>query len=257
MTNEKMLEKLYEVKQRLTEEQKSGCKFAENNGINFSNIDKNSILDGNAGLYVQALINSLKTDIKEDAFKKNGGNKDVLKYAKDMLKNCKKIIPEKQIYHYPNYQTYNGIDYQIICNGFLFIALEFHAALEDKPENVRGDFLKIEKVYSGNASEEIELPDIKDLDAYIKYIKCRKAENKTKGKNANKRIEIDLDVNIPCVFNGELLQTAMHCLGGDCKMFVCGRCSYLLKSNKDNSFAVLMGITPNDKIKVSRIKTEF
>lgn len=254
MTNEKMLEKLYEVKQRLTEEQKSGCEFVTNTGLDFNSIDKNSIFDGNAGVYVQMLINNLKAEIKEETFKKNGGNKDVLKYAKSMLKNCKKIIPEKQIYHYPNYQTYNGIDYQIICNGFLFIALENQVTLEEKPENVRGDFLKIEKVYSGNASEEIELPDIKDLDAYIK---CRKAENKTKGKNADKKILVDLDVNLNCLFNAVFLQTAMHCLGGDCKMFVCGRCSFLLKSIKDNSFAMMMGVTPNKEIKVSRIKTEF
>lgn len=252
MTNEKMLENLYKIKERLTEEQKSGCEFAENNGINFSNIDKNSIFDGNAGVYVQMLINNLKSEIKEEEFKKSGGSTDVLKYAKAMLKKNKKDYPSKEIYHYPDYQNFNGIDYQVICNGFLLIALENHVALEEKPERMTGEFLKIEKVYNGNASEEIELPDIKDLDAYIK---CRKAENKTKGKNADKRILIDLDVNIPCIFNGELLQTAMHCLGGDCKMFVCGRCSYLLKSNKDNSFAVIMGVQPDDKD--TRIKTEF
>lgn len=254
MTNEKMLEKLYEVKQRLTEEQKSGCEFVTNTGLDFNSIDKNSIFDGNAGAYVQMLINNLKAEIKEEAFKNNGGNKDVLKYAKAMLKNCKKIIPSRPVFHYPDYQNFNGIDYQVICNSFLLIAMENHIVLEEKPEKVTGDFLKIEKVYNGNVSEEIELPDIKDLDTYIK---CRKAENKTKGKNADKNILVDLDTNLNCIFNAEFLQIAMHCLGGDCKMFICGRCSYLLKSNKDNSFALLMGITPNNEIKVSRIKTEF
>lgn len=252
MTNEKMLENLYKIKERLTEEQKSGCEFVENTGLDFTNIYKNSIFDCDAGVYVQMLINNLKAEIKEETFKKNGGSNDVLKYAKAMLKKHKKDYPSKEIYHYPDYQNFNGIDYQVICNGFLLISLENHVALEEKPERITGEFLKIEKVYNGNASEEIELPDIKDLDAYIK---CRKAENKTKGKNANKRIEIDLDINIPCKFNGEFLQTAMHCLGGDCKMFVGGKSSYILKSNKDNSFAILMGVQPNDKN--PRIKTEF
>lgn len=227
MTNEKILERLYKIK---------------------------SV----AGSYeLSMLIADVEKDIKESEYaKQSKGNKDILKYAKAILKDAERVIKNhcfnKEGIKYPFYNTYDGKNYQCVTNAYMVVAFAESLPLEECPDCIDRYGNDMLKSYTPNYSKEIELPDINSLDTYIK---CRKAENKSKGKYADKRIIIDLDTSLKCAFNAEYISWIMHCLGGNVRMYGGSNYCYYFKSDDNNNIAMCMGIGAKDYAK--RIKTEF
>ena len=62
MTNEKLLERLYEIKRTLSGENLTECEFVKKNNI--SNCKTLDICNGTGG-YLQCLINAIEEEIKE------------------------------------------------------------------------------------------------------------------------------------------------------------------------------------------------
>lgn len=204
MTNEKMLERLMEIKRLFTEDEKEFAELVSKS--NLKDVSK-SIIDYGTSGRIQALINTLEAEIKEEAFIKSSksSGKDALKYAKAWQKKTKSTYAEsKPLLPYPNYED----DYQVFCDGYSVVFLKDHLPFEDKPENFTGEYpVKMKENYPNVENlNQIELPSLSQLDAYVK---AEKIKNKSKPKHSDKRIMIILpDTHIG--FNAEILQTIMH-----------------------------------------------
>lgn len=238
MTNEKMLEKLYEIKSKLTQEQ-----LAKKSNI------KSSAL--NAEESVQILINSLETEIREEIFKNSKSGKDALKYAKSWQKeNIKKFLESKRALCYPNYE--NG--YQVFADGYkaIFLTEDCYLPFEERSEQKyeQGVYpISMNKLFPDSLEnlKEIELPEISLLDAYVKveYIKRKETMKASEAK----MILATLDSEISLDIRADYLQTIMHIMP-KCKAYS-GRRVFFFIDDKGNK-AAIMGVIPEGSANRSR-----
>lgn len=242
MTNEKMLEKLYEIKSKLTQEQ-----LAKKSNIKSSEL--------NAEESVQILINSLETEIREEIFKNSKSGKDALKYAKswqkENIKAFSKAFPKSQkALCYPNYE--NG--YQVFADGYkaIFLTEDCYLPFEERSEQEyeQGVYpILMNKVFPDNLEnlKEIELPEISLLDAYVKveYIKRKETMKVSEAK----KILATLDAENFLDIRADFLQTIMHIMP-KCKAYS-GRRAFFFIDDKGNK-AAIMGVIPEGSANRSR-----
>ena len=128
MTNEKLLERLYEIKRTLSGENLTECEFVKN--CNTKDWKTLTVCNGTGGR-LQCLINTIEEEIKENTFKKSKSDrKDALKYAKAWQKANIRIYGEHErnsVLCYPNYED----SYQVFADGFkaIFLMKEYSLPL--------------------------------------------------------------------------------------------------------------------------------
>lgn len=241
MTNEKLLERLYEIKRTLSGENLTECEFVKN--CNTKDW-KTLIVCAGTGGRLQCLINTIEEEIKENTFKKSKSDrKDALKYAKAWQKTNIKIYGEhngKSFLCYPNYED----NYQVFADAFkaVFLTEEYSLPFDEKPESNKADYIIKSKTVCPNNVEnlkEIELPDISALDTYIKTEYMRRKG--TMSASDAKRILITFDIDLSFDIRADYLQTVMHIIP-NCKAYANNQLLYL-EDGKGNK-AVIMGVFP-------------
>lgn len=113
------------------------------------------------------LLVYLKDELSKEEAKKSG-NGDALKAAKDILKTAQAQYRKEQLYRAP---VVNGK--QCLCDGYRAARLVNHLPLSVSDDE--RDYVNLERIIPPlhKAGDELELPDIKKLKAYIKDQKAK------------------------------------------------------------------------------------
>lgn len=195
MTNEKMLNNLYSVLNLLEESDKQTAETIINSGTKYSNLDD----------LLPAKIANLILEVREDLYKetaKAGGKSAALSAVKKVIKKSQEINKGINMCAMEN-------DMQYFCDGVRLIKLAGSDKLPiDIPYNPKHANFGFEGVIPHDTSDELELPEVQYLKAYIKE---NKALNKTINTYKGKYVKYDFGDGKPAV-NAEYLLTVMEIL---------------------------------------------
>ncbi len=195
MTNEKMLNNLYAVLNLLEESDKQTAETIINSGTKYSNLDD----------LLPAKIANLILEVREDLYKetaKAGGKSAALSAVKKVIKKAQEINRGINMCAMEN-------DMQYFCDGVRLLKLEGSDKLPiDIPYNPKHANFDFERVIPHDTSDELELPEVQYLKAYIKE---NKAMNKTINTYKCKYVKYDFGDGKPAV-NAEYLLTIMEVL---------------------------------------------
>lgn len=200
MTNEKFLEILFDIKKAyafsdiLEAETQTASQLTNDDLEAFANT-----LGGIDSLpfVVEQAIRAVKTDISQKALSAPDNKR--LSVCRKILKKAKSRR-SREVFWYAS--TIDGIQY--ISDGYRAAAFTTPLPLEEKPDSVSGfDYNGIfanEKRFEESGNIRLEIPDRKELAAYIKVAK---AEQKAK-KNSVKEVRYNFGKDLPMV-NAEYL----------------------------------------------------
>ena len=195
MTNEKMLNNLYAVLNLLEESDKQAAETIINSGTKYSNLDD----------FLPAKIANLILEVREDLYKetaKAGGKSAALSAVKKVIKKAQEINRGINMCAEEN-------NIQYFCDGVRLIKLAGSDKLPiDIPYNPKQANFGFEGVIPHDTSDELELPSVQYLKAYIKE---NKASNQTTRSYKGKYVKYDFGDGKPAV-NAEYLLTIMEAL---------------------------------------------
>lgn len=195
MTNEKMLNNLYAVLNLLEESDKQAAETIINSGTKYSNLDD----------LLPAKIANLILEVREDLYKetaKASGKSAALSAVKKVIKKAQEINRGINMCAEEN-------NIQYFCDGVRLIKLADSDKLPiDIPYNPKHANFGFEGVMPHDTSDELELPEVQYLKAYIKE---NKALNKTINTYKGKYVKYDFGDGKPAV-NAEYLLTIMEIL---------------------------------------------
>ena len=185
-----------------------------------------------AGLYlvvkdIDTTLKQLETDMLIEQSKKSG-TKSIVTAANRIIKNAeslKKPMPEGMFTN----QTRDGSTLYCVCDGLVAIRFNEKPLLPEIDEKWHGQEMQLEKIVKPmDGSKEIALPDISELNVYIKTHKIKEKNNPKKVDDYLLNEELNLWVNPQYLLN------AMECLP-DCKAYAANRISpiYFKAENGD------------------------
>ena len=182
MTNETMLNRLMEIKRRLTVDEQLAIDTAINKNVKMVDLE-------DVASVLAKLILDVKSDMEMDYAKKNGvGEK--LKSAKRILKRAK----GRPVLEYA-YTEESGI--QNICDGFCLVRLTEPLTLPELPSKER--YIDVKRVMPKQINPiTLTLPSINELKSYYKLKKAEKP----------KVVHYDFGEELPLV-NAEMLIDVM------------------------------------------------
>ena len=201
MTNEKMIERIYEISSKLSAEDKATFDRYVNNE-NLTSVAL-KVLDTLPLLLAKLLIDC-KNDLKCDVAKQNG-SLSRLKAAEKVIKRAK--LDRRELLH-GAWEDPEGR--QCFCDGFVAFRLYDHLPLDVL--NSKLDPFDLNRVVVKNVGAKLALPDVATLKAFIKTEKARlRAEKK------GNRVIYRFGDNLPSV-DAEFLLEALEILPG-CEAF--------------------------------------
>lgn len=156
------------------------------------------------GSLIDVLV-SLKGEIRQDAAK-NSGNGSLYKSAMNILKNSKKVLSGNTGFH--GAFMYEGVQY--VLDGYRLLAIKNKI---DLPETELASDIGKKNIDAcrRNCTNEFPLPDVGELNAYIKQ---EFAKQKASGVKPNERkVLYDAGVQYP-IFNAEYLLSMMQAMPG-------------------------------------------
>lgn len=185
-----------------------------------------------AGLYLVAkdmntTLKQLEADMVIEQSKKSG-TKSIVTAANRIIKNAK--LRNKPVLEgmFTN-QTRDGSTLYCVCDGFVAIRFNEKPLLPEIDEKWHGQEIQLEQIVRPiYDSKEIALPDIGELNVYIKTHKIKEKNNPKKVADYLLNEELNLWVNPQYLLN------AMECLP-DCKAYAANRISpiYFKAENGD------------------------
>lgn len=185
-----------------------------------------------AGLYLIAkdmdvTLKQLESDMLIEQSKKSG-TKSIVTASNRIIKNAESTGKEMLIGMFTN-QTRDGSTLYCVCDGFVAIRFNKKPLLPEIDEKCHGQEMQLEQIVKPmDGSNEIPLPDISELKAYIKT-------HKIKEKNTPKKVaDYLLDEKLNLWVNPQYLLNVMECLP-NCKAYAANRISpiYLKAENGD------------------------
>ena len=156
------------------------------------------------GHLIDVLV-TLKCEIRQDAAK-SGGNGSLYKSAMNILKNSKKVLSGNTGFH--GAFMYEGVQYVLDVYRLLAIKNKI-----DLPETELASDIGKKNIDAckRNCTNEYPLPDVGELNAYIKQ---ELAKQKASGLKPNERkVLYDAGVQYP-LFNAEYLLSMMQAMPG-------------------------------------------
>lgn len=195
MTNEKMLNNLYDILNLLEKSDKQAAETIINSGTKYPNLDD----------FIHVKLANLILEVREDLYKetaKAGGKSAALSAVKKVIKKAQEIDKGINMCAMEN-------DMQYFCDGVRLIKLAGSDKLPiDIPYNPKHANFGFEGVIPHDTSDELKLPEVQYLKAYIKE---NKAMNKTTNSYKGKYVKYDFGDGKPAV-NAEYLLTIMEAL---------------------------------------------
>ena len=202
MTNETMIERIYEISGKLSAEDK--CRF--NTYVNDVDLTIGALefnLD-NLPLLLAKLLLDCENDLKYEVAKRNG-SLSRLKAAEKFIKRAKSDI--REVLHGAWEDAENR---QCFCDGFSAYRLYDHLPID--PLNPNLEPVDLNRIVLRNTGAKLALPDISALKVFIKKEKARLRAEK-KGSS----VIYHFGENLPSV-NAEFLLEALEILPG-CEAF--------------------------------------
>lgn len=185
-----------------------------------------------AGLYLVAkdmdtTLKQLEADMLIEQSKKSG-TKSIVTAANRIIKNAESRNKPVLEGMFTN-QTRDGSTLYCVCDGFVAIRFNEKPLLPEIDEKYHGQEMQLEQIIRPiYDSKEITLPDIGELNVFIKT-------HKIKEKNNPKKVaDYLLDEELNLWVNPQYLLNAMECLP-DCKAYAANRISpiYFKAENGD------------------------
>lgn len=185
-----------------------------------------------AGLYLVAkdmntTLKQLEADMLIEQSKKSGA-KSIVTAANRIIKNAESTGKDVLMGMFTN-QTRDGSTLYCVCDSFVAIRFNEKPLLPEIDEKWHGQEMQLEQIVRPiYDSKEIALPDIGELNVYIKTHKIKEKNNPKKVADYLLNEELDLWVNPQYLLN------AMECLP-DCKAYAANRISpiYFKAENGD------------------------
>lgn len=195
MTNEKMLNNLYAILNLMGESDRQVAETIINSRVQWQNFDD----------MIPGKLANLILEVKEDLYKeqaKAGGKSAALSAVKKIVKKAGEINKGINLCAEEN-------NIQYFCDGVRMVKLAGSDKLPiDIPYNPKHANFNFEGVIPHDTSDELELPTIQYLKAYIKE---NKAFNKTINSYTGKYVKYDFGDGKPAV-NAEYLLAIMEIL---------------------------------------------
>ena len=185
-----------------------------------------------AGLYLVAkdmntTLKQLEADMLIEQSKKSG-TKSIVAAANRIIKNAESTGRDVLVGMFTN-QTRDGSTLYCVCDGFVAIRFNEKPLLPEIDGKYHGQEMQLGYIVKPmDGSKEINLPDISELNVYIKT-------HKIKEKNNPKKVaDYLLDEELNLWVNPQYLLNAMECLP-DCKAYAANRISpiYFKAENGD------------------------
>lgn len=186
-----------------------------------------------AGLYLVAkdmntMLKQLEADMLIEQSKKSGTN-SIVTAANRIIKNAESLKRSPVLEGMFTNQTRDGSTLYCVCDSFVAIRFNEKQLLPEIDEKYHGQEMQLEQIVKPmDGSKEIALPDIGELNVYIKT-------HKIKEKNNPKKVaDYLLDEELNLWVNPQYLLNAMECLP-DCKAYAANRISpiYFKAENGD------------------------
>ncbi len=217
MTNEKMLEKITEAIAKITDENEKRAIKMVQNGERFPDCVKTY------GIILEELRQQIVDDIRAGEAKKSGKT-DVLKLAKDILKEG-----AKDRKHFAFSHTFDGVHY--VLDGYRLIGFREDYGITERPDKM---FVNVPNVLprSHERGEPLELPD---ADALAAYCKVEKAQGKKE-----RDILFDFGAGLPVVRAKWLLQFMQAFPDSD----FCGDKNKIIVEKNGEFVGMFMGVHP-------------
>lgn len=177
-----------------------------------------------AGLYLVAkdidtTLKQLESDMLLEQSKKSG-TKSIVTAANRIIKNAESLNKPMLEGMFTN-QTRDGSTLYCVCDGFMAIRFNEKPLLPAIDEKWHGQEMQLEQIVRPiYDSKEIALPDIGELNVYIKTHKIKEKNNPKKVADYLLNEELNLWVNPQYLLN------AMECLP-DCKAYAANRISQI------------------------------
>lgn len=186
-----------------------------------------------AGLYLVAKdMNTMLKQLEADMLigqSKKSGTKSIVTAANRIIKNAESLKRSPVLEGMFTNQTRDGLTLYCVCDSFVAIRFNEKQLLPEIDEKYHGQEMQLEQIVKPmDGSKEIALPDIGELNVYIKT-------HKIKEKNNPKKVaDYLLDEELNLWVNPQYLLNAMECLP-DCKAYAANRISpiYFKAENGD------------------------
>lgn len=178
-----------------------------------------------AGLYLVAkdmdtTLKQLEADMLIEQSKKSG-TKSIVTAANRIIKNAESLKRSSAIEGMFTNQTKDGSTLYCVCDSFVAIRFNEKPLLPEIDEKWHGQEMQLEHIVKPmDDSKEIALPDIGELNVYIKTHKIKEKNNPKKVADYLLNEELNLWVNPQYLLN------AMECLP-DCKAYAANRISQI------------------------------
>lgn len=173
------------------------------------------------------VLKSLESDMLLEQSKKSG-TKSIVTAANRIIKNAESTGRDMLMGMFTN-QTKDGSTLYCVCDSFVAIRFNEKPLLPEIDEKWHGQEMRLEQIVRPiYDSKEIALPDIGELNVYIKTHKIKEKNNPKKVADYLLNEELNLWVNPQYLLN------AMECLP-DCKAYAANRISpiYFKAENGD------------------------
>lgn len=178
-----------------------------------------------AGLYLVAkdmntTLKQLEADMLIEQSKKSG-TKSIVTAANRIIKNAESLKRSPMLEGMFTNQTRDGSTLYCVCDSFVAIRFNEKPLLPEIDEKWHGQEMQLEQIVKPmDGSKEIALPDIGELNVFIKTHKIKEKNNPKKVADYLLNEELNLWVNPQYLLN------AMECLP-DCKAYAANRISQI------------------------------